>query len=185
MSSWSKILGLASVAAATALVCMVAFDVPYFKSAYFLRIDLSSGGESDDPLRRPSALRLALATSYRASKFINGTLPPALAAGVATVASTLTKVLVLHLVTFGIVLVSFAFAVLAFLGAPIADCCSFCFRGFAGSAGFAVFIFDIAFFEIIKLRVNEEGHGGTAIWGTRYTSRSLPGSSSSLHRLCS
>ncbi|KAJ6521795.1 hypothetical protein DFH09DRAFT_1097492 [Mycena vulgaris] len=43
MFSWSKILGLASVAAATALLGMVAFDVPYFKSVYFLRLNLGNG----------------------------------------------------------------------------------------------------------------------------------------------
>lgn len=43
MFSCSKILGLASVAAATALLGMVAFDVPYFKSVYFLRLDLGNG----------------------------------------------------------------------------------------------------------------------------------------------
>jgi hypothetical protein len=46
MFSWSKILGLASVGAATALLGMVAFDVPYFKSVYFLRIDLGNGAAS-------------------------------------------------------------------------------------------------------------------------------------------
>jgi hypothetical protein len=100
-----------------------------------------------------------------AGQFINGTLPPALTAGVNAVASTLTKVLVLHIVAFGISLISFAFALLAFLGAPIADCCSSCFCGFAGSAAFAVFIFDIAFFEIIKKRVEEEGNANGAIMG--------------------
>ncbi|KAJ7230917.1 hypothetical protein B0H12DRAFT_220501 [Mycena haematopus] len=46
MVSWNKILGVASVAAATALLGMVAFDVPYFKSVYFLRIDLGNGTAS-------------------------------------------------------------------------------------------------------------------------------------------
>ncbi|KAF7333800.1 hypothetical protein MVEN_02336800 [Mycena venus] len=187
MFSWSKILGVASVAAATALLGMVAFDVPYFKAVYFLRLDLGNGttvtttGNGTSPFVDLGALGFCtdlqdgrglqcspLKIGYslaEASQFINGTLPPVLANAVVTVASTLTKVLVLHVVAFGIAAISFAFALLAFICVPIADSCSSCFSGFAGTAAFAVFVFDIAFFEIIKLRVNEEGHGGKAIMG--------------------
>jgi len=187
MVSWNKILGVASVAAATALLGLVAFDVPYFKSVYFLRIDLGNGTASTASVNQTNAFVdlgvLGFCTDLKdgrglqcspaqigyslseASKFINGTLPPALTSTVNAVASTLTKVLVLHIVAFGIALISFAFAILAFLGAPIADCCSSCFCGFAGSAAFAVFIFDIAFFEIIKKRVDEEGNSGAAVMG--------------------
>ncbi|KAJ6571552.1 hypothetical protein B0H19DRAFT_1255516 [Mycena capillaripes] len=178
MFSWSKILGVASVAVATALLGMVAFDVPHFKSVYFLRLDLGNGtatvttGNGTSPSVdlgalgfctnlqdgrglqcSPSKVGYSLA---EASQFINGTLPPVLTNAIVTVASTLTKVLVLHVVAFGIAVISFAFALLAFIGMPIADCCS---------SSFAVFAFDIAFFEIIKLRVNEDGHGGKAIMG--------------------
>ncbi|KAJ6517047.1 hypothetical protein DFH09DRAFT_1195565 [Mycena vulgaris] len=187
MFSWSKILGLASVAAATALLGMVAFDVPYFKSVYFLRLNLGNGtatattGNGTSPFVDLGALGFCtdlqdgrglqcspLKIGYslaEASEFINGTLPPVLANAVVTVASTLTKVLVLHVVAFGIAVISFTFALLAFICIPVADRCSSCFCGFAGAAAFAVFAFDIAFFEIIKLRVNEEGHGGKAIMG--------------------
>ncbi|KAJ7837678.1 hypothetical protein B0H14DRAFT_3141343 [Mycena olivaceomarginata] len=184
MFSCSKILGLASVAAATALLGMVAFDVPYFKSVYFLRLDLGNGtvtattGNGTSPFIDLGALGFCtdlqdgrglqcspLKIGYslaEASQFINGTLPPVLANAVVT---TLTKVLALHVVAFGIAVIPFAFALLAFTCVPIADCCSSCFCGFAGAAAFAVFAFDIAFFEIIKLRVNEEGHGVKAIMG--------------------
>jgi hypothetical protein len=187
MVSWNKILGVASVAAATALLGIVAFDVPYFKSVYFLRIDLGNGTASTAAANQTNPFidlgALGFCTDLKTgqglqcskpqvgynlseiSTFINGTLPPALTASVNSVASTLTKVLVLHIVAFGIALVSFAFALLAFLGAPIADCCSSCFCGFAGSAAFAVFIFDIAFFELIKKRVDDEGNAGSAIMG--------------------
>jgi len=187
MVSWNKILGVASVAAATALLGIVAFDVPYFKSVYFLRIDLGNGTASTAAVNQTNAFvdlgALGFCTDLKdgrglqcspakvgynlseAGQFINGTLPPALSASVNAVASTLTKVLVLHIVAFGISLISFAFALLAFFGAPIADCCSSCFCGFAGSAAFAVFIFDIAFFELIKKRVQEEGNAGAAIMG--------------------
>jgi len=188
MVSWTKILGLASVGAATALLGMVAFDVPYFKSVYFLRIDLGNGTASTalanqtnpfvdlgalgfcTDLKDGRGLQCSAAhVGYNlseASKFLNGTLPPQLSASVNAVASNLTKVLVLHIVAFGIALISFAFAFFAFLGClPLADCCSSCFCGFAGSAAFAVFVFDIAFFELIKKRVQEEGNAGAAIMG--------------------
>ncbi|KAF8172543.1 hypothetical protein K438DRAFT_1940424 [Mycena galopus ATCC 62051] len=194
MVSWNKILGVASVAAATALLGIVAFDVPYFKSVYFLRIDLGNGTASTAAANQTNPFidlgALGFCTDLKTgqglqcskpqvgynlseiSTFINGTLPPALTASVNSVASTLTKVLVLHIVAFGIALVSFAFALLAFLGAPIAGLLQLLYRksapafcGFAGSAAFAVFIFDIAFFELIKKRVDDEGNAGSAIMG--------------------
>jgi len=187
MVSWNKILGLTSVGVATALLGIVAFDVPYVKSVYFLRIDLANATASTAAANQTTPFvdlgALGFCTDLKdgrglqcspakigyalseAGQFINGTLPPALSAGVNAVASTLTKVLVLHVVAFGIALISFAFAILAFCGAPIADCCSSCFCGFAGSAAFAVFIFDVAFFEIIKKRVQEEGNAGGAVMG--------------------
>ncbi|KAJ7075504.1 actin cortical patch SUR7/pH-response regulator pali [Mycena belliarum] len=187
MVSWNKILGLMSVAAATILLGMVAFDVPYVKSVYFLRIDLGNGTASTLAANQTNPFIdlgvLGFCTDLKdgrglqcsepqvgynltaASKFLNGTLPPQLSASVNAVASTLTKVLVLHLAAFAIALLSFAFAVLAFLGAPIADCCASCFCGFAGAAAFAVFVFDIAFFALIKRRVQEEGNAAAAVMG--------------------
>ncbi|KAJ7611182.1 hypothetical protein FB45DRAFT_1009661 [Roridomyces roridus] len=187
MVSWTKILGLASVAGATALLGMVAFNVPYFKSVYFLRIDLVNGTASTAAANQSTPFvdlgTLGFCTNLQdgrglqcssshvgynlseISTFINGTLPPALTANVNAVASTLTKVLVLHLVAFGIALLSFAFAFIGFLGAPLADCFSSCFCGFAGSAALVVFIFDIAFFEIIKHRVQETANSGAAVMG--------------------
>ncbi|KAF7321195.1 hypothetical protein HMN09_00208000 [Mycena chlorophos] len=186
MVSWNKILGVATVAAGTALLGMVAFSVPEFKSIYFLRIDLSNStvttavnqtapfvdlgvlGFCTD-LQNGQGLQCSPAKiGYNlsdASQFISGPLPAGLSSSVNTVASGLTKVLVLHIVAFGISLLSFAFALLAFFGAPIADCCSSCFCGFAGSAAFAVFIFDIAFFELIKKRVQDVGNAGAAVMG--------------------
>ncbi|KAJ7816132.1 hypothetical protein B0H14DRAFT_3148698 [Mycena olivaceomarginata] len=55
---FNKILGLACIAAAAILLGLVAFDVPYFKSIYFLRIELAR----------------------EASKFLDGSLPSILSA---------------------------------------------------------------------------------------------------------
>ncbi|KAF7307978.1 hypothetical protein MKEN_01159300 [Mycena kentingensis (nom. inval.)] len=190
MVSWNKVLGLTTIAAGTALLGFVAFDVPYFKSIYFLRIDLAnsttgvtSGAASNQStpfvdlgvlgfcadLQNGKGLQCSEAkVGYNLSEaggFIDGTLPPALSASAEAVASGLTKVLVLHIVAFGISLISFAFGILAFLGAPIADCFASCFCGFAGSAAFAVFIFDLAFFFLIKKRVQDVGNVGAAVMG--------------------
>ncbi|KAF7297439.1 hypothetical protein MIND_00977500 [Mycena indigotica] len=186
MVAWDKVLGLVSVAAGTALLGMTAFDVPYFKSIYFLRIDLANATVTNGVTPTTPFVDLGVLgfctdlqdgrglqcsepkigyNLTEASSFISGPLPPVLASSVNTVASGLTKVLVLHIVAFGISLVSFAFALIAFLGAPIADCCSSCFCGFAGAAAFAVFIFDIAFFQLIKKRVQMVGNAGGAVMG--------------------
>ncbi|KAF7375759.1 hypothetical protein MSAN_00465500 [Mycena sanguinolenta] len=187
MVSWNKILGLLSVAVATLLLAIVAFDVPAFKSVYFLRIDLGNGTASNAAVNQTNPFidlgTLGFCTDLQDGKglqcskpqvgynlseiaqFISGPLPPALSSSVNSVASSLTKVLVLHIVAFGIALISFAFALLAFLGAPLVDCCSSCFCGFAGSAAFAVFIFDIAFFELVKSRVASAENAGAAILG--------------------
>ncbi|KAJ7493020.1 hypothetical protein B0H11DRAFT_2228347 [Mycena galericulata] len=204
MVSWNKFLGVASVAAATALLAVVAFDVPYIKSVYFIRIDFGNGTTSTTLPTNHTSLRnqtkgyvdlgvLGFCTDLLdgrglrclqpkigynlsdASVFVNINttqpgnidsvpiaIPSFLTNGVDKVTTTLTKVLIVHL---GISLVPFVFALLAFLGAPIAECCSSCFSGFAGSATLAVFIFDVVFFNIIQKRINAEGSAGTALLG--------------------
>jgi hypothetical protein len=105
-------------------------------------------------------------TLPEASKYINGTLPGILSNGVNVAAAALTKALVLHIVALVVALIAFGFALLALMGIPfIAECCADCFSGFAGATGFAVFIFDLAFFFIIKKRVNEETDANSAVMG--------------------
>jgi len=188
----SKILGVVTVVAATILLGMVAFDVPYFKAIYFLRIDLSGAVASSSSVNQTTPYIdlgvLGFCTDLQdgrgvqcsaahvgyslneASQYINGTLPPILTQSISVVASTLTKVLVLHIVAFVIALVSAGFALLALFGAPLVDCFSSCFCGFSGAATFAVLIFDVAFFFLIKERVNAEAAGvaimGNAFWLT-------------------
>ncbi|KAJ7113635.1 hypothetical protein C8R44DRAFT_881916 [Mycena epipterygia] len=189
MVSWNRILGLSSVAAATVLLGLVAFDVPYFKSVYFLRIDLGNGtataaANQTNPFVDLGALGfctnlkdgrglqcspLQMAYTY---SLVSGGLeipqwnpPPSSGHGRQCRCIDTYEGPGAALVAFGIAVMSLAFALLSFLGVPIADCCSSCFCGFAGAAAFAVFAFDIAFFEIIKLRVNQEGHSGTALMG--------------------
>ncbi|KAJ7191113.1 actin cortical patch SUR7/pH-response regulator pali [Mycena pura] len=182
-----KILGVASIAAAAVLLGLVAFDVPYFKSVYFLRIDLagaaaSTAGSPATPYVDLGVLGfctdlqngLGLQCSppkigyslSEASQFINGSLPGILTSGVNVAAAALTKALVLHLAALAIALGAFVFALLALLGVPcIAECCADCFSGFAGATGFVVFVFDLAFFFLIKKRVDAESHASSAVMG--------------------
>jgi hypothetical protein len=89
-----------------------------------------------------------------------------LSKGVNVAAAALTKALVLHLVALVVALVAFGFALLALMGIPfIAECCADCFSGFAGATGFVVFVFDLAFFYIIKKRVDEESGSSSAVMG--------------------
>jgi hypothetical protein len=76
----------------------------------------------------------------------------------------LTKLLVLHYVNLVIAGVSFFFGLLAFLGTTLAVVCSSCFCGFSAAASLGVFIFDIAFYSVIKLRVVND-HGGSVLIG--------------------
>jgi hypothetical protein len=107
-----------------------------------------------------------------AAKYINGSLPSILSNSISVATTTLTKALVLHLVALAISLGALVFAVLALMGIPIiAECCADCFSGFAGATGLVVFIFDLAFFFIIKKRVEavDGDHSavmGNAIWLT-------------------
>jgi len=183
-----KILGVASIGVAAVLLGLVAFDVPYFKSIYFLRIDLSGAAASTvaanqttpfvdlgvlgycTDLQNGLGLQCSPAkigySLSEASKYINGTLPSILSNGVNVAAAALTKALVLHIVALVVALVAFGFALLALLGIPfIAECCADCFSGFAGATGLTVFIFDLAFFFIIKKRVNEETGASSAVMG--------------------
>ncbi|KAJ7471057.1 hypothetical protein FB451DRAFT_1559540 [Mycena latifolia] len=183
-----KILGVASLAVASILLGIVAFDVPYFKSVYFLRIDLSGAVASTASANQTtpyvdlgvlgfctdlqnglglqcSPAKIGYSLS-EASQYINGTLPSILSNGVNVAAAALTKALVLHLVALGVALIAFGFGLLALLGIPfIAECCADCFSGFAGATGFVVFVFDLAFFFLIKKRVNAESGASSAVMG--------------------
>ncbi|KAF7307823.1 Peptidase-S9 domain-containing protein [Mycena kentingensis (nom. inval.)] len=181
-----KILGVACIAAASILLALVAFDVPYFKSIYFLRIDLSGAAASTTSQATPyidlgvlgyctdlmngmgvqcSDPKIGYSLG-EASKYINGSLPEILTKSANVAATALTKALVLHIVALVISLGAFVFALLALLGVPlIAECCADCFAGFAGATGFVVFIFDLAFFFLIRKRVNEVSDVNSAVTG--------------------
>nr|GAT49598.1 predicted protein [Mycena chlorophos] len=183
-----KILGVASIAAACVLLAIVSFSVPEFKSVYFLRIDLSGAVASTADANQTTPFLdlgvLGYCTNLQngmglqcspakigynlseAEKYINGSLPSILSSHITVATTALTKALVLHIVALVIAVGALAFALLALAGIPLlAECCADCFSGFAGATGFVVFCFDLAFFFIIKKRVEEVSGTHSAVMG--------------------
>ncbi|KAJ7059165.1 hypothetical protein C8F01DRAFT_1370762 [Mycena amicta] len=181
MVQWNKILAIGSIGAGAALLGLVAFDVPFFKQVYFLRIELGTTTPFVDlgalgfctNLQDGRGLQCSpLKIGYNLSEtdhFLQGNASVDLTHTLDDVVTGgLTKVLALHLVACGISVLALAFALFACLGVPcIATCCSVCFSGFAGAAAFAVFAFDVAFFLIIKSRIQTvAGHPGAVVMDT-------------------
>ncbi|KAF7311874.1 hypothetical protein MIND_00198200 [Mycena indigotica] len=185
----SKILGVAALAGACVLLALVAFCVPEFKAIYFLRIDLTGAAVSTattsqttpyvdlgvlgycTDLQNGMGLQCSPAkigySLSEASKYINGTLPSVLSSSVTVATTALTKALVLHLVALAVALGALACGVLALLGVPLlAECCANCFAGFAGATGLVVFAFDLAFFALVKKRVEDVSGARSAVMGS-------------------
>lgn len=82
----------------------------------------------------------------------------------------LTYALVLHLVAFGLAGISAIFGLLAHVREMSMTCFSSCISGLGATVAFVAFIFDIAFFFVVKARINKVQGGsasiGNAIWLT-------------------
>ncbi|KAJ7893661.1 hypothetical protein B0H14DRAFT_2559645 [Mycena olivaceomarginata] len=161
---FNKILGLACIAAAAILLGLVAFDVPYFKSIYFLRIELARGSlRFEYPLRNLGCIGILYGPSGRTRPAM---LCPedrllSFRTGVNVIATALTKVLVLHIVGLVFTIIALGCGLLALLGMPfIAECCANLFSGLAAATALALLVFDLTAFPIIKKRVNTEFRGG-------------------------
>ncbi|KAJ7882063.1 hypothetical protein B0H14DRAFT_2704382, partial [Mycena olivaceomarginata] len=101
-----------------------------------------------------------------ASKFLDGSLPSILSTGVNVIATTLTKVLVLHIVGLVFTIIALGCGLLALLGMPfIAECWANFFSGLAAATALVLFIFDLTAFFIIKKRVDTEAGEGIAVVG--------------------
>ncbi|KAJ7791913.1 actin cortical patch SUR7/pH-response regulator pali [Mycena olivaceomarginata] len=178
-----KLLGVICIAIATILLGLVTFGVPYLKSFYLLRIDISQSVLGlDNPyvtlgvlgyctdLQKGLGLQCSPANigySISVPLIIEGTLPSILSDGIDIATAALTRALVLHIVAFVFALTAFGFSLLAYLGIPcIAECCADLLSGFAAVTSFAIFIFDLACFDVIKRRVNHEAGVGSAVMGS-------------------
>ncbi|KAJ7361178.1 SUR7/PalI family-domain-containing protein [Mycena albidolilacea] len=161
---------------ATALLAVVSFCVPYFKSVYFLKADLSVSGVSGSITFGTLGYCVELNNGTTCSKpsvgyelDINGLVGNDLPIQIPNVVvKWLTYVLVLHIVALALAAGSAVFGLLAHLREMAMTCCSTCISGFAAAVALIAFIFDLAFFFLAKSRINSVGSAsiGNAIWLT-------------------
>ncbi|KAF9451406.1 pali-domain-containing protein [Macrolepiota fuliginosa MF-IS2] len=158
---------------AAALLAVVSFCVPYFKSVYFLRADIPNNGaitfgtlgyclelSNGTTCSRPSI-------GYQLD--INGLVGNKFKVQIPQVAvKWITYALFLHVVGLILAAISALFGLLAHVREMSMACCSTFVSGFAAGITLLAFIFDIALFFIAKARINAVGHAsiGNAIWLT-------------------
>ncbi|KAJ7816497.1 hypothetical protein B0H14DRAFT_3475278 [Mycena olivaceomarginata] len=163
-----KNLGVASIGVAAVLLGLVAFDVPYFKLIYFLRVDLSGAAASTLAANQRTPFVNLGVLNYCAD-LQNGLGPQMLAREDRVCLEIHQRLPPLHPLqqpAHRRLVIAFAFTLLALLGIPfIAECCADFFSGFAGATGLTVFIFDLAFFFIIKKCVDAETGASSAVMG--------------------
>ncbi|KAF7347347.1 hypothetical protein MVEN_01490400 [Mycena venus] len=161
---------------ATALLAVVSFCVPYFKSVYFLKADVTSNGVSGSITFGTLGYCVELNGATNCSKpsvgyeldinsLVGNNLPIEIPN---VVVKWLTYVLVLHIVALALAAGSAVFGLLAHIREMAMTCCSTCISGFAAAVALLAFIFDLALFFIAKSRINAVGSAtiGNAIWLT-------------------
>ncbi|KAF9469762.1 SUR7/PalI family-domain-containing protein [Collybia nuda] len=161
---------------ATALLAVVSFCVPYFKSVYFLKATISASGVNGSITFGTLGYCLELANGTTCSSptvgyqlDINNLVGNKLPIEIPQVAvKWLTYALVLHIVALGLSAGSAVFGLLAHVREMSMTCCSTFISGFAAAVALLAFIFDIALFFIAKARINAIGKAeiGNAIWLT-------------------
>ncbi|KIK70593.1 hypothetical protein GYMLUDRAFT_32636 [Collybiopsis luxurians FD-317 M1] len=161
---------------ATILLAIVSFCVPYFKSVFFLKADITEGSFSGTITFGTLGYCLELSNGTSCSKpsvgyeidinslFGNDThiqIPQ-------VVVKWITYALVLHIVALVLSAGSALFGLLAHIREMSMTCCSTCVSGFAAAIAFLAFVFDLALFFIAKARINAVGKAsfGNAIWLT-------------------
>ncbi|KAJ7762364.1 SUR7/PalI family-domain-containing protein [Mycena maculata] len=161
---------------ATALLAVVSFCVPYFKSVFFLKADIASSGVSGTITFGTLGYCVEIASNTTCSKpsvgyeldinsLVGDTLPIQIPN---VVVKWLTYVLVLHIVALALAAGSALFGLLAHVREMAMTCCSTFVSGLAAAVALVAFIFDIAFFFLAKARINAVGTAsiGNAIWLT-------------------
>lgn len=161
---------------ATILLAIVSFCVPYFKSVYFLRADISVGGQNGsitfgtlgycyDVPGNSSCSKPSVGYELDINSLVGNKLPVEIPQ---VAVKWLTYALVLHIVALALAAGSTVFGILAHVREMSMTCCSTCISGFAAGVALLAFIFDIALFFIAKSRINAIGHAsfGNATWLT-------------------
>ncbi|KAJ6541793.1 SUR7/PalI family-domain-containing protein, partial [Mycena capillaripes] len=158
---------------ATALLAVVSFCVPYFKSVFFLKADLSTGGSITfgtlgyclELNGVTTCSKPTVGYELDINSLVGNKLPVEIPN---VVVKWLTYVLVLHIVALALAAGSAVFGLLAHVREMSMACCSTCVSGFAAAVALLAFIFDLALFFIAKARINAVGTAsiGNAIWLT-------------------
>ncbi|KAJ7157169.1 SUR7/PalI family-domain-containing protein [Mycena filopes] len=165
--------GFILTTAATALLAVVSFCVPYFKSVYFLKADISPAGTITFGTLGYCVELGGTTTCSKASvgyeldinSLVGNKLPVEIPN---VVVKWLTYVLVLHIVALALAAGSAVFGLLAHVREMAMTCCSTFISGLAATVAFVAFVFDLAFFFLAKARINAVGTAsiGNAIWLT-------------------
>ncbi|KAG6830889.1 hypothetical protein H0H92_014040 [Tricholoma furcatifolium] len=161
---------------ATGLLAVVSFCVPYFKSVYFLKANITEGGNSGTITFGTLGYCLELSNGTTCSQpsvgyelninsLVGNSLPIQIPQ---VVVKWLTYCLVLHIVALALAAGSAVFGLLAHVREMSMTCCSTCISGFAASIALLAFIFDIAIFFAARARIDEVGSAeiGNATWLT-------------------
>ncbi|KIP10119.1 hypothetical protein PHLGIDRAFT_125779 [Phlebiopsis gigantea 11061_1 CR5-6] len=164
--------------AAAALLAVVSFSVPYFKSVFFLKASLADEGVNGSITFGTLGYCIELSNGTTCSKpsvgyqlDINGLVGNDLPIKIPQVAvKWITYALVLHIVALVLAAISAVFGLLAHVREFSMVCFSTCISGFGAAVALIAFIFDLAFFFIAKSRINSVKGGsatmGIAIWLT-------------------
>ncbi|KAF7302840.1 hypothetical protein MKEN_01246100 [Mycena kentingensis (nom. inval.)] len=168
--------GFILTALATALLAVVSFCVPYFKSVFFLQADITSSGVTGTITFGTLGYCVELSGTTTCSKpsigyelDINSLVGNKLPVEIPTVVvKWLTYVLFLHVVALVLAAGAAIFGLLAHVREMSMACCSTCISGFAAAVALVAFIFDLALFFVAKSRINSVGKAtmGNAIWLT-------------------
>ncbi|KAK7448784.1 hypothetical protein VKT23_013515 [Stygiomarasmius scandens] len=171
--------GFLSTLAATVLLGIVSFCVPYFKSVFFLKAGFQANGQEGTITFGTLGFCLEFADGTTCSKpqvgyqldinqLVGDNNPQIQIPQVAV--RWLTYALVLHIVAFVLALLSTAFGILAHVCEVIGACFSTCVSGFSSTVALLAFAFDIALFSAAKSRINHVDSGsattGNAMWLT-------------------
>ncbi|KAF8167411.1 SUR7/PalI family-domain-containing protein [Crassisporium funariophilum] len=161
---------------ATALLAVVCFCVPYFKSIYFLKATITVENTTGSITFGTLGYCLELANGTTCSKpsigyelDINGLVGNKLPFEIPQMAvKWITYALVLHIVALAGAAGSAVFGLLAHVREMSMTCCSTFISGFAAVIAMLAFIFDLVLFFVAKARINAVGSAqiGNAIWLT-------------------
>jgi hypothetical protein len=180
---------------ATALLAVVSFCVPYFKSIYFLKaiisvggnngtitfgtlgycLELSNGTTCSTPsigyqlgkrfLFSPTVRRIDLSLFQDINGLVGNKLPIEIPQ---VAVKWITYALFLHVIALAGAAISAIFGLLAHVREMSMTCCSTFVSGFAAVVAMFAFIFDLILFFVARARINAVGTAqmGNAIWLT-------------------